>query len=311
MEGYGDSGRIIAGGTDLVANLKLGTIRADALVSLSAIDGLTGISTGEHGDLLIGATTTLTTVAESDLVRRHAPALAHAVGRIASPQIRNMATLGGNLCLDTRCRYINQSDLFRTALGGCLKSHGSECHVVPGGKNCVAALSCDSAPVLIALGAELFLEGGSDGPRTMPLASFYSSDGLKHTRNEAGEIITAIRVPEQPEHAHVVYRKWAQRRSIDFPLVSVALRLETDDAKEHLVGGMVVVGTLGPKPRILSLDKLSGDALNDDLATTLGALAAGRCKPLPNIPYDAEYRRRRLGVETKRATLALLEGLKA
>ncbi len=316
----GDAARLLAGGTDLMPNLKLGTVQAATLLSLSALPSLSGIRRveaaplGSHDAatpqqaLELGAATTLDVIANHPLVQRELPALAAAVARIASPQIRNRATLAGNLCVDTRCRYINQSELFRVALGGCLKSHGSECHVVPGGQNCVAALSCDTAPVLIALDAVLALTGGADGDRTLPLADFYNTDGLSHTNLRRGEVIVAVRVPVQRPDVLVTYRKWARRHSIDFPLVSVALRLETETHGEttRLTGGQLVVGALGPRPRIVQLKAFVGRDLDATLATALGALAVKRCRPLPNLPYDETYRRRRLGVETQRAVMALI-----
>ena len=241
------------------------------------------------------------------------PALAHALGRIASPQIRNMGTLGGNLCLDTRCRYINQSELWREALGGCLKSHGSECHVVPGGQGCVAALSADSVPVLIAYGAVAHLarwdgtqpqaaQGHGPGPlwRAVPVAELYTTDGLAHVDLRPGEILTHLEVPLPAASSQVVYRKWAVRQSIDFPLVSAALRLDRSP-DGRLAGGVLAIGALGPRPRVLKLDKWIGAAVDEALALALGDLAFERCRPLPNIPYDADYRRERLRVEVRRA----------
>ena len=304
--------RVLAGGTDLLPNLKLGSDRAEALLSLAALPALRGVellpgaSGGAGGATLrIGAATTLATLGADPLVQRHLPSLAATVARIASPQIRNQATLAGNLLLDTRCRYINQSELFRAALGGCLKSHGDVCHVVPGGKGCVAALSCDSAPILIALGATLVVHRAA-GVRRVEVAKLYNTNGLAHTAIEPGELVVAVEIPIAPSHVRVTYRKWARRQSIDFPLVSVALRLEVAETTATLKTGLLVVGALGPRPRLVSLAKLAGQPLAPALAEAVAALAVKRCRTLPNLPYDAAYRRRRLGVEAKRAALALL-----
>jgi len=300
---HGSDARPVSGGTDLLPNLKLGQTRAGHLVSLRRLGELQGIE--RVGDVLhLGAGVRLAELAEDDDVRAWLPALAYAASRIASPQIRNMATLGGNLCLDTRCRYINQSDLWREALGGCLKSHGSECHVVPGGQGCVAALSSDNVPPLVAYDAQVDI-AGPGGLRALDVADLYDTDGLAHVRLQPGEVLTQVRVPIPGPGVRVAYRKWAVRKSIDFPLVSVAVRLETDGAV--LLGGKVVVGVLGPKPRILTLEKLAGSALDEALARQLGHMAFARCRPLPNVPYDADYRRERLAIETKRAVLSLLQ----
>lgn len=303
LSAHGGAARFIAGGTDLVPNIKLAQNDPTALVSQHNIAGMRGVTQAENDgaeELVIGAGTRLFELAESPSLRAKVPAIAHAAGRIASPQIRNMATLGGNLCLDTRCRYINQSQLFREALGGCLKSHGSECHVVPGGQGCVAALSTDLAPILIAAGAVLEIVG-PQGHRTSPLGSFYNTDGLRHINLASDELIVAVRVPVPGPRTWLRYRKWAVRNSIDFPLVSVALRLELESASDVLVDGLLVVGVLGPRPRQLPLGKLAGTSIDESLAQTLGEMAFKRCRPLPNVPYDAEYRRERLRVEVRRA----------
>lgn len=294
--------KLVSGGTDLLPNLKLAQTRAEHLVSVRYLAELHGIELdGDH--LRVGAATKITDVASEDLVREHLPALAHAAAHVASPQIRNMGTLGGNLCLDTRCRYINQSELWREALGGCLKSHGTECHVVPGGQGCVAALSSDTAPPLIAYGASVEVLGPA-GPRTIAMEDLYDTDGLQHVTLGRDEILVAVRIPLPPPGTRVAYRKWAVRKSIDFPLVSVAVRLDLDGTV--LRGGRIAVGVLGPRPRVLDLGKFAGKPLDAGLADALGQLAFDRCRPLPNVPYDADYRRERLAVEVRRAVLALL-----
>ncbi|MCB9739862.1 MAG: FAD binding domain-containing protein [Deltaproteobacteria bacterium] len=310
---YGTDATYFAGGTDLLPNLKLLQVDAQVLIALADVAELRGIEAVDDdggSTLHLGAATRLSTLAADPVVRSLVPSLADAAGRVASPQVRNMATLGGNLCLDTRCRYINQSQLFRDALGGCLKSHGKECHVVPGGQGCVAALSTDTAPLLIALGAELDLLG-PDGPRSVPLGRFYSTDGLAHTDLRPGEIVVRVRVPVPAASTHVRNRKWAVRKSIDFPLVAVAVRLDLDPAAPVLTGGRIVVGVLGPRPRQLPLDRFAGASIDEALALQLGDLAFDRSRPLPNVPYDADYRRERLRVEVRRAVrdiAASLEG---
>ena len=154
------SARPLAGGTDLLVNLKLGSVAAQTLVSLAAVPELRGIRE-EAGELVIGAMTPLAEVARNELVRRQAPALAQAAGVVASPQLRTMGTLGGNLLLDTRCQWINQSHFWRAALGFCLKKDGTKCHVVEKGKRCVAAASNDTAPALLTRGASLSLLGAA------------------------------------------------------------------------------------------------------------------------------------------------------
>jgi 4-hydroxybenzoyl-CoA reductase subunit beta len=145
--------RLLAGGTDLVPNLKHRLLDVETLVALKAVPGLRGVTRGADGALEIGALTSLASLAADPAVAAAWPALAHAVGQIAGPQLRAMGTIGGNLCLDTRCTYYNQTEHWRTALGYCLKRTGTKCHVVPGGTRCVAAWSADSPVMLRARGA--------------------------------------------------------------------------------------------------------------------------------------------------------------
>jgi 4-hydroxybenzoyl-CoA reductase subunit beta len=295
--------RYLAAGTDLLPNLKQGLDRPETLISLRHIAELRQVQGGES--LTIGAGMTLAQVVGDRAIQEVVPALVVAAGGVATPQIRNMATLGGNVCLDTRCRYVNQSALFREALGGCLKSHGTLCHVVPGGRKCVAAMSADTVPPLIAHGASVTL-AGLGGRRVVPLTSFFGTDGLAHTHREHDEILVSIQIPKPAMGTVVGYRKWAVRKSFDFPLVSVAVRLETD--ARRLQGGAVVVGALGPKPRVIALKRFKDRPLGDELAADIGALGVERARPLPNIPYDPDYRRRRLGVALRRMCQALMEG---
>ncbi len=299
---YAPDVRVISGGTDLVPNLKLAQTKVGHLVSAKFLEKLHGITrTDTH--LRIGAATGLHALAQDGDVQDVLPALAYAASRIASPQIRNMGTLGGNISLDTRCRYINQSELWREALGGCLKSHGTECHVVPGGQGCVAALSADTVPSLIAYGA--IAEMVSDqGVRRAPVAELFQQDGTWHVRIAREEILVAVEIPIPSPQTRVAYRKWAVRQSIDFPLVSVAVRLDVDGAV--LAGGSIVVGALGPRPRVLTLERLAGRPLDEALAQALGQMAWDRARPLPNIPYDAEYRRERMVIEIRRAVRVLV-----
>src|SRR5207244_6030984 len=146
------------------------------------------------GDLLLGAMCTVDELARSEVVKARLPALADACGQIAGPQLRRMGTLGGNLCLDTRCVYINQTHFWRNALGYCLKKDGTVCHVVAGGQRCVAAASNDTAPVLLALGASVRIVSPR-GQRDLPLRDFYHADGVHNTVLQSDELLTEIRVP--------------------------------------------------------------------------------------------------------------------
>lgn len=303
--------RVVAGGTDLLPNLKHRLEQPPVLVSLSRVRELGGIVVDDAaGVMRIGARVTLTALSEDEHVRERFPSLARAAGIVASPLIRNMATLGGNVNLDTRCRYVNQTSFWREALGGgCIKSEGNVCHVVPGGRNCVAAMSSDCVPVLISLRARMALVG-PQGRRELPLEDYYVADGVRHTTRSDDELTTEIIVPlpRGPRRCH--YAKWTVRGSIDFPLVSVALRfeLEEDRVSAPVTEADVVVGVLGAKPRrVTRLDDVIGKTLDDrSLAQAVAERVHKQCKPLENVPYEAPYRRQMLRVHVRRAIEAIV-----
>jgi 4-hydroxybenzoyl-CoA reductase subunit beta len=263
------------------------------------------------GDVLcIGAGMTLTEVSEHARVREAFTSLAHAASIVASPLIRNMATIGGNVNLDTRCRYVNQTQFWRSAIGGCLKSEGDVCHVVPGGKLCVAAMSSDCVPVLISLGATI-VQVGPQGRRELPLAEFFTADGTQHTARAPGEVTTELRVPRPKGPRRSTYTKWTVRGSIDFPLVSVALRfdLAEDSVASEITEVVAVVGVLGARPRrVTRLDDAIGRKLSDPAtARAVADRIHAQCKPLENVPYEAPYRRQMLRVHARRAIEALVD----
>jgi len=293
-----DGARIVAGGTDLLPNLKHHLERPTRLVSLHALKALRGIAI-EDGVMRIGCSMTLAEVSTDDRVREHFPSFAEAAGLVAGPQHRNMATLGGNIHLDTRCRYVNQTELWRSAIGGCLKSEGDVCHVVPKGRNCVAALSSDTVPVLISLDAKMELVG-PEGAREVELKGYFSPDGTAHTGRQPGELATEVRIPLPEGDRACAYVKWRPRASIDFPLVSVALRFDLND--DGTIGAArAVAGVLGAKPREIKLpDAVVGKKL-PEVASLVADAAYSKCKPLANVPYDPQYRRHLTRVLTRRA----------
>src|SRR5690606_31561262 len=207
----------IAGGTDLMPNMKHQLFTPKRLVALRQIPELHGIHV-ENNELVIGAAETLTTLSRHPLVRKHAPSLARAAGLVAGPQLRNMGTIGGNLCLDTRCTYYNQTEFWRGALGFCLKKDGDVCHVTKVGKKCVAAHSADTPPVLMTLGALAIVEGPG-GRREIPVSDFFVADGIVNTVRAREEIVREIRIPLHVSGRRQAYEKLRQRHAIDFPLL--------------------------------------------------------------------------------------------
>src|SRR5687768_11916710 len=225
LQALGDKARIIAGGTDVLPNMKHGLFEPEHVVSITAVEELRGVridassGEGQPERLVIGAGMRLAEIAESLLVLRMAPALAQACALVGGPHHRAMGTLGGNICLDTRCRYYNQTYFWRSALGFCLKKDGSVCHVVAGGQKCVAAASNDTAPALIALEASIDLQSVR-GRRTVEARSFYTADGIRNTVIEPDEIVAGVSLPIG-EGRRSAFDKLRRRNAIDFPLLSV------------------------------------------------------------------------------------------
>lgn len=301
---------LIAGGTDLLPNLKHGLHDPKLLVSLDRVEELRGITWDEDaGVLSIGAAVTLATLAADNQVGELFPSLAKAAGVVASPLIRNMATVGGNINLDTRCRYVNQSEFWRSAIGGCLKSGGDVCHVVPKGRSCVAAMSSDCVPVLVSLGASI-VQVGPNGQREIAVADYYSTDGIAHTKREEGEITAYVRIPIPTGKTAAHYTKWTVRKSIDFPLVSIAMNFELsgEDGKATITEATICLGVLAAKPKVLRTSKLCGLRIADTATAELvGELCFAQGKTLENVPYEAGYRRSMLRVFGKRAVRQLAD----
>jgi 4-hydroxybenzoyl-CoA reductase subunit beta len=240
----------------------------------------------------------LAELAESLLVQRLAPALAEAAGAVGGPHHRAMGTLGGNICLDTRCRYYNQTYFWRKALGYCLKKDGTVCHVVKGGAKCVAAASNDSAPALIALDAEIRILG-KGGERRVPARDFYTADGIQNTVLEPGEIVVRVAVPIVAGRRSA-FEKLRKRGAIDFPLLSVAARI--DAQASELVAADVVVSALGARPRrVRAAAKVGPGTARDKVAATLAQAAFAECKPLTNLDDEAEWRREMVPVLVDKA----------
>jgi 4-hydroxybenzoyl-CoA reductase subunit beta len=290
---------LVAGGTDAVPNLKHRLHEPSRLVSLAGIDELKAVREDAEG-LHLGALVTLTALTRLPQLLRNFPATARAASLVASPQIRNMGTLGGNLCLDTRCTYYNQTYFWREALGFCLKKDGVLCHVVPQGKRCVAAHSSDVAPTLIAYGAEVEI-AGPNGRRRVSCDEFFVGDGIHNNILKPDELVTRVSLPAAARGQRGAYRKLRPRAAIDFPMLSIAVAARGSAAKMESL--RVVVSALGAKPRLLgSLDPLvSGQAASEETFAAVAAAAHKQCRPLINVAYDDDWRHAMVPVLVTRA----------
>jgi 4-hydroxybenzoyl-CoA reductase subunit beta len=303
LHDLGPGAQVIAGGTDLVPNMKQGMTTPRAVVSLQSVRALRGIDQATDS-VRIGAMTTLETVATDRQLQADFPVLTQAAEAVGGPLHRRMGTLGGNVCLDTRCRYINQTHFWREALGYCLKRDGTRCHVVPGGQNCVAAASNDTATALIALDATLELTSVR-GARSVPIRSFYTTDGVRNHVREDDEILVAVHVPKVAGQ-HSAYEKLRVRHAIDFPLLSVAVRADLNG--DRLGRLEVVVSALAARPRRLAAAQkiAAGASLDEGLIDAMAKAASRECRPLANIDGDEEWRHDMVPVLVRRALSRLM-----
>ena len=301
LAAHGPEAMIIAGGTDVVPNLQMKLFSPRVVVDLKPLGELAGIAFTRESGLRIGAMTTLTLIVQSRVIRDQFPVLASAVSTIAGPLQRNMGTLGGNLCLETRCRWYNQSHFWRSALGGCLKKGGHICHVAPGGKFCWAAWSGDAAPALLALDAQIEIAGPA-GERRLPLGDFYKNDGMDRVALARGEIVSAIHVPPRMAGRRGVYHKLRIRNSIDYPLAGVAVTMDTD-AQGVCREARVAVTAVNPAPLLVKevAELLTGRRATPELMEEVAQAAIRTGKPLTTSASTPVYRREMLKLFTRRA----------
>ncbi|MCW5657173.1 MAG: FAD binding domain-containing protein [Burkholderiaceae bacterium] len=292
-----DGARAIAGGTDLLPNLRRGLEQPLRLVDLTRIDGLDRIELRD-GELSIGANATLAQLACHPAVMRHLSALAVAAGDVAGPGHRSAATLGGNLCQDTRCVFYNQSAWWRASNHGCLKRGGDICHVAPQGQRCHAAFSGDLAPVLLAARAEVEIASPS-GMRRMPLDALYRDDGAAHLTLSAGEFVAAVHVTAAGCERRSAYRKARVRQAMDFPLAGVAVVLALREGVIAEIG----VGCSGTNSRPIALQGLEpfvGAPVDAERLAALAKLVQQQTSPMRSTVTAANYRRQLAAVLARR-----------
>jgi 4-hydroxybenzoyl-CoA reductase subunit beta len=256
------------------------------LVDLCEIDELTDIQVTEDG-ITIGAGVTIAALAAHEVIAARYRALAQAAAAIAGPGHRHTATVGGNLCLDTRCIYYNQSEWWRSANGYCLKRHGDTCHVAPQGQRCHAAYSGDLAPALLALGAEIDI-ASTRGTRRISLGQLYVEDGKAHLALASGELITAIHLPADPPAS--AYAKMRTRAAIDFPLAGVAVALAVS-ANTIVSLRLALTGTNSRPFLLAGTEALAGRPIDEKLLHEVDRLVQRQVQPMRTTLTSANYRR--------------------
>jgi len=303
MADHGPAAMLVAGGTDLYPNMKRRQFEPSVLVGLRGIRDLTGVRGSAATGMTIGAGTTLTAVSEHAAIARSYPALATAAGLVSSPQLRNMGTIGGNVCVDTRCNYYNQSYQWRKAVNFCMKKDGEICLVAPGSHRCWAVSSSDTAPVLWSLGAKVRLVSPK-GERVIPISALYQDDGIQYLSKQPGEVLTDIVLPPA-EGWRSRYLKLRRRGSFDFPVlgVAVALRMEGDTVKEAAITLGAVASQPRPAPDAAAL--LVGQRLSPELIERVAEAAYRPSKPLDNTDLTHPYRKKMTRVFVARALRGL------
>jgi 4-hydroxybenzoyl-CoA reductase subunit beta len=302
LRGEGPSAMPLAGGTDLLPNMKRRQQVPRTLLSLRNIESLRSIHFGDSGARL-GACLTLSDIASDPRFRNGATALVQAASSVATPHIRNMATLGGNLCLDTRCNYYDQNYEWRKAINFCMKKDGVTCWVAPSSPKCMAVSSTDTAPALMALGARVRLVSES-GERVIALADLYNNDGMNYLHRKPDEILTAV-VLDSLHGWHSTYWKLRRRGSFDFPVLSVAAAIRFGQPR-IVEDARIVIGSAASRPLVAgeAAAFLIGRALTDETILEVAAFAARIAKPLDNTDFDMSWRKK---VTTEFVTYALRE----
>ena len=306
MADHGPEAMLVAGGTDLYPNMKRRQFEPSVLVGLRGIRELRGVRGSSRSGLTIGAGTILTVVSAHPEIVRHYPGLATAAGLVSSPQLRNMGTLGGNVCVDTRCNYYNQSYEWRKAVNFCMKKDGEICLVAPGSSRCWAVSSSDTAPMLWSLAAQVRLAGLA-GERLIPISALFRDDGIQYLSKQPGEILTEIVLPPS-EGWRSTYLKLRRRGSFDFPVlgVAVALRMEGETVREAAITLGAVASQPRPAPEAAAL--LVGQRPTDELIDAVADAAFKPGKPLDNTDLTHPYRKKMIRVYVARALHALVHG---
>ncbi|MBW2184159.1 MAG: FAD binding domain-containing protein [Deltaproteobacteria bacterium] len=306
LEKSGKNARILAGGTDLLVNMKYRVTRPEIVIGIKSLKDLSLISSNGNGPTKIGAAVTLSELAGNSRIAEEFPVFIHAVKSVASQHIRNAATIGGNICLDTRCWYYNQTKLWRDSRELCHKTGGNVCHAIKGSDRCHAINNSDTAPALIALDAKIsVMKKGSE--RVVPVKDFFREDGSRHTVLEPGEIITALSLPENDSSSHATFIKVSIRKGLDFANGSIAALVSGEG--KGVTAVRLILGSMTSAP--LSLKKASQvileSGLTEESIEKAAVVARSELGTLTNLFTSSGYKRHLAETLVKRA----LQELKA
>jgi len=288
----GPDGMYVAGGTDLYPNMKRRHQEPTTVISLMGVPELKRLEA-----TVVGSCVTLTELSARSPVRPSA--VAHAAALVSTPLLRNMGTLGGNLCLDTRCNYYNQSYEWRKAIDFCTKKDGVICWVAPSSPRCWAVSSSDVAPVMVAIGAEYRLVG-PHGERVVPAGRFYQNDGINYLTKQPDEILVDVRLPAA-DGWDAVYHKLRRRGSFDFPVLGVAAWVRWDG--KSVADARIVLGGVASWPQEVpeAAAALKDAALTDEVVRDAAEAAYRPSKPMDNTDFDLSWRKQMTRVYVTRA----------
>ena len=300
LKKYGKSARLLAGGTDLLVNMKYRVTRPEIVIGIKSVKELSLISPAPDGHTRIGAGVTLNDLAGNGLIAEKFPAFNSAVKSVASQHIRNMASIGGNICLDTRCWYYNQSQLWRDSRELCHKTGGKVCHAIKGSNRCHAINNADTAPVLMALDANITAVK-KGGERVIPVKDFFKDNGARHTVLEPEEMLTAVLLPESDGNSHSTFIKVSIRKGLDFAHGSIAALVRGNG--KGCTEVRLIIGSMTSAP--LTLEKSSQiiieSGLTEGSIEKAAVTARSELGTLTNLFTSAGYKRHLAEVLVKRA----------
>jgi len=299
---HGEQAKIMSGGSDLLINMKFRLDTPKVLISFNGVPELKTIENLPDGGLRIGAGCNLTDLAHNESLKERYPALQEAIASVGSLHIRNVGTLGGNLCLDTRCWYTNQSENWRETREGCFKTETELCHVIKTASRCHAINSSDAAPILIALNASVVLVS-HEGERELPLLEFYQDDGVNHTVLIPGEVLAAVIVP--PAQGRSVYAKLSQRVGLDFAAGTFAASVTGPNEKPETV--RMVMSSVAPEPKVLTDAEsiIMASGLTDESIEAAAFAGRHSLGEVTNLFTPAGYKRRLVKALIRDAMISL------
>ncbi len=306
----GPNAQLVAGGTDLWPKMKRRQMEPATVIGLQQLSQLHSLQGSPQAGISLGANWTLSELERHPLLLEHYPALAQAARSISSPPLKSMATLGGNLCLDTRCNYYDQTYEWRKSIDFCMKKEGEVCWVAPSSPRCWAVTSTDLAPVMLALDARIHLLS-SQGERVVAAQDLYADDGIQYLSKRPDEILTRVDLP--PVNGdRMAFQKLRRRGSIDFPILNVAVRLRPDSAGRACQDIRIAIGAVASRPFLAekAQQALQGRPLDGEGIEEAARLCFKAARPLDNTDLNFSWRHKMVPVYVRKALQEVAAAMK-